>query len=191
MMRENALTRIGINQLIKLPILILLFIFSTISCSDTSSSNEVGILDDSSGSGSQQLVGEDQSVLQVYSETGDTGMRATYSPMSLMAFSDVEALESVYAELMACVGLSTATPPAILLSNDTSLFYSREDGTDVQGYYNQDTTSVVVYSDDIDPSYGNQYWWTRHGMIEYLIDVHDLSPDSDISPFLRCHFADA
>lgn len=190
MMQQNALTRIGINHLLKLAVLMLGVLVSTTSCTDSSSSQGSNILNDSSNPNSQQLTGDNVSV-QVYSEMGDSGMRVTYSPMSLMTFTNVEELEKVYSDLMACVGLSSVMPPPVLLSNDSSLFYVRDDGTDVQGFYDEDTNSVVVYSDDIDASAGNQYWWTRHGMIEYLIEVHGLNPDSAISPFMSCHWASA
>lgn len=191
MMLKNALTRTGINHLFKMAVLVLVFLISTTSCSDSSSSQGNSILNDSSNLDSQQLTGDNTSVLQIYSEMGDSGMRVTYSPMSLMTFTNVEELEVVYSDLMACVGLSSVAPPSVLLSNDPSLFHVRDDGTDVQGYFDKDISSVVVYSDDIDANAGNQYWWTRHGMIEYLIDVHGLNPDSAISPFMRCHWVDA
>lgn len=190
MMQKNALKRIGINHLLKLASLVLLLLIFTASCSDSSPSKEKGaeLLDDAPQPDSQQIAGDNLPVMEVYSEMGESGMRVTYSPMSLMTFTNVEALESVYAELMACVGLSSAEPPAIFLSDDSSLFHVRDDGTDVQGYYKADTSNVIVYGDDVDASMGNQYWWTRHGMIEYLINVHDLSPDSAISPFMSCHW---
>lgn len=188
MMEKNIFKRNGINQLLKLACLLLILVITTVSCSDSNSPKSTSILDDSSSSDSQLIVDDNIPVIQVYSEMGDTGMRVTYSPMSLMTFTDVEELEYVYAELMACVGLSSATPPSIFLSDDSSLFHVRDDGTDVQGYYNEDTSNVIVYSDDIDANMGNQYWWTRHGMIEYLISVHNLSPDSAISPFMSCHW---
>ncbi len=192
MKNENALSWIGINHLLKVAVLVLVFVLSTTSCSDSSSSSSSDILGDTTNldGGSRPLADDNLSVLQVYSEMGETGMRVTYSPMSLLTFTNVEELEKVYADLMACVGLSTATAPSILLSNDELLFHVRDDGTDVQGYYDEDTSLVTVYADDVDASYGNQYWWTRHGMIEYLIDVHGLNPDSAISPFMSCHWAD-
>ena len=171
--------------------LLLLFVLSavTLSCSDSDSPAKQGdVIDDGGDSGGeQQEPNDDDPVLKVYTETGQTGMRVTYSPASLTALTDVEQLEAVYAELMSCVGLSAVTPPALLLTDDESLFYVREDGTDVWGYYDAETANVRVYADDLGDE-GNQYWWTRHGMILYLIAEHGLDPDSNVSPFLHCHW---
>lgn len=178
----------GIGRLARLLLALIILTGLTVSCSD--SDNKVNgqstIVDDEPGDPSQE-----EPVFQVYSETGRSGMQVTYSPSSLSAMTNVEELEEVYTELMACVGITSATPPALLLTNDDSQFYVREDGADVWGFYNIDIDSVNVYFEDVTLQQDNRFWWTRHGMIKYLIDVHGLNPDSDVSPFLACHWSDS
>jgi hypothetical protein len=130
----------------------------------------------------------DDPVLKVFTETGKTGMQVTYMPSSIPSNTGVEALEHVYGELMACVGLSSIEPPNLLITDDSSLFFTREDGTDIRGFYDLEKSTAVIEADDVDSALGNQYWWTRHAMIEYLIDTHHLNPDSAVSPFLQCHW---
>ena len=69
------------------------------------------------------------------------------------------------------------------------IFTVRPDGAEIDGFYNQESSSITVYADDLDISVGNKLYWTRHGMIEYLIAMHGLTPDSPVSPFLDCHFS--
>jgi len=192
-------TQFAMSRRQRVGLLFVLFLLS-VSCSDsdpTTASEPVSApLADGSNDGSDtgspddsDAGADEQPVFQVYSETGNSGMRVTYAPSTLSAVTDVEELEGVYVDLMACVGMTAATPPAILLVDEETLFYTREDGTDVRGYYDVDSNSVRVHADDIQQAQGNRFWWTRRGMIQYLIDVHGLHPDSSISPFLSCHWA--
>ncbi len=163
-----------------------------VSCSDSNSFDTLDefTLDDTGGA---QPEGEDsdqesEPLLQVFSETGSSGLRVTYSPATLTAMTNVEELEKTYIEVMACVGISTASVPDILLTSDELVFFIREDGSEVNGYFDEETSTINVYSDDLDENLGTRFFWTRHGMIEYLISEHGLSPDSAISPFLQCHY---
>ena len=182
-------TTTSAQGLLRLVCLLILLSGMTISCSDSGEPDSVDQNHDVISEDPTDVGNAEPPVFQVYSETGESGMQVTYSPSSLSALTTVEELEQVYADLMACVGITSANPPALLFTNDESQFYQREDGVDVRGYYSPETDSVHVHADDIQPEESNRYWWTRHGMIGYLIDVHGLNPDSDVSPFLACHWA--
>ena len=193
MKMKNHLFGDGLQGTVKLLLLLVALAGLNVSCSDSDSTTEptaespVDVVDTTPPPDTS----DDQPVLQVYSETGDTGMRVTYSPATLTAHANVEELEAVYSDLMACVGLSSAASPSILLTADESLFFVRADGTDIRGYYDIETDNVVVFAEDLSEEFGNRFWWTRHGMIEYLIAEHNLLPDSTVSPFLQCHWDDA
>ncbi len=191
-----------VAKAIRLLVLLLFVLVLNTACSDLDSSgtkdpadnpsNEApsqDIKDDDPDDGSESPDGEEEPVFQVFTETGGTGMRVTYSPATLTALTNVEELESVYADLMACVGLASAAPPSLLFTDDESQFFVREDGTDVRGYFDSQSGDVIVFAEDLDENFGNKYWWTRHGLIQYLIDEHGLNPDSSVSPFLQCHWA--
>ncbi len=188
----NTKLTYGSTNIVRLLVLLVILSVVGVSCSD---SDSVTILDDglaTDGTDQPDPVGENpndgEPLFQVYTETGDSGMRVTYSPASLTVMSNVEELEQIYFGVMQCVGITSAVPPSVLLTTDPTIFSMRADGTEMKGYYDANIDVVAVHADDIDKDLGNKYFWTRHGMIEYLISVHGLSPDSKVSPFLDCHF---
>ena len=137
-------------------------------------------VDDDTGDGSD---------LQVYSETGAAGMSVTYTPASLTTFTSVDELEAVYADVMACVGITTDLYPAMLLTDDATVKVLREDGVEYEGYYDETQDRIVVFSDDLDPDLGNQYYWTRTGMIDYIMVMTGITDSSSrYTPFASCRY---
>lgn len=137
-------------------------------------------VDDDTGDGSD---------LQVYSETGAAGISVTYTPASLTTFTSVDELEAVYADVMACVGITTDLYPAMLLTDDATVKVLREDGVEYEGYYDETQDRIVVFSDDLDPDLGNQYYWTRTGMIDYIMVMTGITDSSSrYTPFASCRY---
>ena len=127
--------------------------------------------------------------LQVFSETGAAGMSVTYTPASLTTFTDVEELESIYADVMACVGITTDMYPAMLLTDDATIKVLREDGVEYEGYFDETRDRIVVFSEDLDPALGNQFYWTRTGMIDYIMVMTGINDSSSrYTPFANCRY---
>ncbi|MDO6459070.1 hypothetical protein Q4485_00015 [Granulosicoccaceae sp. 1_MG-2023] len=176
-----------------------LVLFTTVlaACSNSSSDFSDGVdlpLDDDPGTSTTDPddgsgEDDDDAQLQVFNETGAAGMSVTYSPALLTAFTDVDELEAIYADVMACVGVTTSLYPAMLLTDDPTVKVLREDGVEYEGYYDESQDRIVVYSEDIDPSLGNQFYWTRTGMIDYIMVMTGVTDTSSrYTPFSGCRY---